>query len=267
MIPNALYWADCIRRVFIQDIDALAKCLEGRILPAFASLDKEAEQLEKNEFERRTSSANPDMDPAEIAETSRDLAVSHYQIMRDVEQAALNLFAAACFHLLEQQLLLFHRKELLSDEEKNHHNLLKISEVISRLAAHGIDLTHFSVWPEINDLRLVANVVKHADGKSADQLRSRNPDLFARPDPTVSTVCGNRTIMKPAVYQPLMGRDFFVTIEAFRSYARAVRSFWQELAAALVGQWSSNSPEESPITQSLATECRPFRHVWTLTEP
>jgi hypothetical protein len=45
----------------------------------------------------------------------------------------------------------------------------------------GIDLASLAAWAKIDELRSVANSVKHAEGGSARQLRQVRPDLFQSP--------------------------------------------------------------------------------------
>ena len=81
----------------------------------------------------------------------------------------------------------------------------------------------------MDELRLVANVVKHGEGGSAEELRKMRPDLFVYPslrgkvDPT-------KTLRVKAT---LFGQDFFVTKEEFEGYHRGSVAFWTELADAL----------------------------------
>ena len=43
---------------------------------------------------------------------------------------------------------------------------------------YGIDIEKFSSWAKVNELRLLANAVKHADGDSCTELKGLRPDLF-----------------------------------------------------------------------------------------
>jgi hypothetical protein len=45
----------------------------------------------------------------------------------------------------------------------------------------GLDLSSLPSWPVIDELRLVANVVKHGEGDSAEKLRETRPELFVYP--------------------------------------------------------------------------------------
>lgn len=234
-----LDWADYFREIFVNQIETLTECLEKRILSTFDAIEDEAREISEKEFERLGLLPGPYSDDGERAEEAQEAGISYYQTMDDTRQGILNMFAAACYHLFEQQLFLFHRRGLLNPDEERELNaklskgVLKIETVKDRLLANWIDIGKFVSWGTLYDeFRLVANVVKHADGRSSKELKSRNPDLFFRPGP------GPRigTVDKKRVYQPLFGEGLYVTIEVFRSYTNAVRDFWQELSSAIENQ-------------------------------
>jgi hypothetical protein len=81
----------------------------------------------------------------------------------------------------------------------------------------------------MDELRLVANVVKHGEGGSATELRKRRPDLFVYPS-LKGQVDPIETL---SVEATLFGQDFFVTKEEFEAYHKGSVAFWTELADAL----------------------------------
>jgi hypothetical protein len=153
--------------------------------------------------------------------------------MKGTLQGVINLFAAGLFHLLEQQLLLFHRQELLSIGEKNNMNLLNFVEAKNRLLTHGINIENFESWLRIDELRLVANTVKYADGSSAQKLKSRRPDLFLR---SITSSIINSTITLGPVFTPLTGDSVYITQSEFKKYVSSVNKFWGEMCVALENQ-------------------------------
>ena len=125
MIRNNLFWAHQIKVNFLPGIDFFAKCLEGKIIPAFDSIEKEADEIEREAFENPSGYIDPEYyDPADAAENAFEKGLEYYEWMTDMLQGVINLFAAGLYHLFEQQLLLFHRQDLLRLDEKNNINLL-----------------------------------------------------------------------------------------------------------------------------------------------
>jgi len=120
----------------------------------------------------------------------------------------------------------------LEGKEKRHKrkSMCKVAELLRK---SDIDITSFSSWSKIDELRLVANTVKHADGDSADKLRCCRPDLFTFPDPVSKSILPHQFIILRQVFQPLTGKDLFVTVSDLSSYVDVIKQFWFELAKAL----------------------------------
>lgn len=180
-IMRLLFWAFHIREVFIPEIETILTCLEKRLLPTFSNIEEEAREIEENTLQRLSSLVGPEADPASIAEQAHDEGISYYIRMKGIEQGILNLFAAACYHFFEQQFMILCRDLFLTAEEENEGKFLKIEVARKELRGIGIDVTEFKSWERINELRLVANVTKHAEGWAAEDLRKVNPSLFRNP--------------------------------------------------------------------------------------
>jgi hypothetical protein len=61
-------------------------------------------------------------------------------------------------------------RAVLDRQEENDRSLFKMSEFQKRMKAVGIEITTFSSWAKVDELRLLANTVKHAEGDSAHEL-------------------------------------------------------------------------------------------------
>jgi hypothetical protein len=86
----------------------------------------------------------------------------------------------------------------------------------------------------MDELRLVANAVKHAEGSATRQLRTLRPELFSNPDYAEIYAeyekHGIEQTMGP-VFAPLSGEDLFVSEKLLREYAEGAKSFFGEIAA------------------------------------
>ena len=78
----------------------------------------------------------------------------------------------------------------------------------------GLDLKGLLSWPVINELRLVANAVKHGEGHSAADLRQLRPDLFVLPQFKDREIGTHRL----RVRKPLFGQDIYVSADDFAKY-------------------------------------------------
>jgi hypothetical protein len=225
---NALFWAGFIQDVFLPQILALQETVFNRLLPAFDRIDQEAEEASRRAYEQFASRPGPDTDLADIAEAAHEAGVDRYLTLVGIRQGVLNLFAVALHHLVEQQQLVLLRKELRSRRDEDREDLLNVGEFLSRLQAAGIDPTAYEVWDTLCELRNVANVVKHAEGRSAEALRSSRPDLFQRPSIRGDDRFGDSASIR-YVYQHLSGDDLYVTPDDLERYFDAAIAFWEAI--------------------------------------
>jgi len=216
----------------MHQITIFVENIEGRLLPTFHDIESEAEKVQEQEWNRLCSScSSPDIDLADLAEKARDAGIDYYMMVSGVKQSLLNVSATSLYHLFEQQLLFFLRREILHQSEENNIDLIKISILKERCLQHNIDVEIFSSWQTINEMRLVANTVKHAEGKSAIDLRKIRPDLFRNPvlEKFGPKLGGNFRCL----YMPLAGEDLYLSIEDLKKYGRAITRFWDEMISAM----------------------------------
>jgi hypothetical protein len=232
LTPNWRFWRRILDGDFIPQLRGLVETLETRVLPAFADIDQEAERYTNDLWKdvgAMPGTGDDNMD--QIAEAVRDAGVERYMLLNDLRQGVVNLFAASLYHAFEQQVLSFHRRELLSPAEQNDSRLFTVKEFHARLLGHGIDLHRFETWPAINELRLLANTVKHAEGESAQRLHEIRPDFFRQAGfPELGEWV---TRWKPRVFQPLAGKDLYVDAKDIKLYLESLLKFWEEFWVAL----------------------------------
>ena len=228
---NIGFWEPFVRSQFIRTVELFVEAVEKRLLPAFDSVNDEAELVRRKIWEKTNSSAGEDADFAALAERADEAGVDYYQRMVGVKQGLLNIVATALYHLFEQQTMLILRREVLPLGKENDAKLFKVSVFQERLRQEGIDITQFSSWNKLMELRLVSNSVKHAEGNSAEELRKTNPRIFINPilDNFGPPLDGaNRWL-----YAPLSGDDLYVRLDDLKNYSGAVIKFWNEYISAL----------------------------------
>ncbi len=202
------------------------------MLPAFAGIEEEARAISEETWEAFMSAPGTgDEDPSDFAEAAEEAGISHYMLIDGIRQGMINLFAAALYHIFEQQVMLFLRKQVLDLHDENNPKLFQISEFQKRLKALAIDIKMFSSWARVDELRLVSNTVKHAEGKSAKELHQLRPDLFEHPK-TIGLGLSFGKIV-PRVFLPLVGEDLYVAITDVQQYRDALIDFWKELGDAM----------------------------------
>jgi hypothetical protein len=226
---NIGFWKEYIRSQFIKQIELLTESIQNRLIPTFDTIEKEAEDLSEKEWDRLCSSCySPDIDPANLAEKAQEAGIDYFMTLSGIKQTLLNITATALYHLFEQQIIFFLRREVLHPSQENDIDLMKVSVFKEQLLANGIDISSFRSWNKIEELRVVSNSVKHAEGASVSKLRKLRPDMFKHPtlrnqpemDLMHSTVC--------RVYLPMAGDDIFVLQDDLLDYKNALVGFWNE---------------------------------------
>jgi len=222
-----------IRQWIIRPIIAFREYIFSDVLPAFSNLDQRANKIADEYFEgmgAQPADEDFDGDMSGYAEEARDQGQSWYDMMKSLRQTMLNLLAAGLFHLVEQQLGALCRDAGFLNKPLKETKL----EVLTKwYKAHtGVEFETMPSWALIDELRYVANTVKHGEGPSARTLKSLRPELFR--DPTFATIV-NELGLSPfetrRVEAPLAGEDLFVTEELLRKYAEGSESFFREIAA------------------------------------
>jgi hypothetical protein len=108
----------------------------------------------------------------------------------------------------------------------------------------GLKLTDLTQWSAINELRLVNNVTKHAEGHSADELRKLRPEMYV---PPALRVPGANDPAPPwPVSDPLAGEGLYVTERDLRSYCDASTALLLAVAEHFEAHASRSFPLREP---------------------
>ena len=231
MSVTGLYITHRVQHTAIPYVKTYGEVVLKDIVPAFANLSVRATAIADAEFQRLghlPASGDCDGDMSVQAEAAQDKGQVFYDTMMGIRQSTLNLFAAGLFHLLEQKLADICRDGAFGAAPPGD---TKLSVVAEWYRVHfNLDLTKLSAWPKIDQLRLLANSVKHGEGDSAAKLRTIRPDIFE--EPTMKTMFPDMPSMyvSRAVQLPLAGEDIFVTTDVFTEFSQAANAFVAEIA-------------------------------------
>jgi hypothetical protein len=214
-------------------------CIFQHVLPAFGNLDERANEVADDYYHRVGGQIGAEceyIDPGDIAEDAHDHSIGWYQTMLSLRQTMLNLMAAGLFHLAEQQLADSCRDASFEIDPPGD---TKLDVIVRWYQEHfGLDLTTLPSWENFDELRLVGNAVKHAEGSATRQLRQRRAELFN--DPVFAELykeAGGPPDLGRVV-TPLSGEGLFVSEDLLRLYAGAVESFFNE-----IGDYFHNNAE------------------------
>ena len=225
---NGRYWKDYIEKRVRPNFERFGEIVLARILPVFDNINEEASELERRRHKELRQSVvvhNEDdfwaADEA-MANLAFEEAAEHHEVLWAMKSATLNLYAAAIYHLYEQHIV-----DLVAEIVGYHGpDEMKADQAADWFRDKlGVDLRLFESWPTMKELRLLANVVKHGAGWSAEDLRELRPELFVYPAFRKEQIGAARL----RVRKPLFGEDLYVTTEAFEGYQAAAVAFWNEL--------------------------------------
>jgi hypothetical protein len=231
-----------INLIFLEELAFLKDAITRRLLPAFDTISDEAADVYRAAWESAYSHA-PAHALYDLAEASMTQGGDHYVMLANTRQAFVNLFAVAIWHLVEQQCLTLLRKELRPRSKQDDPKDLTLKEFKSKLRHRGIDAEKLDGWLDIEELRVVANVVKHAEGNAAARLRALRPQMFVHPEDRDAPPDFGDAHSIDHVYRPLSGNDIYVTDGDLVRYCGAAESFWRALDRTNEFQHMTKTPE------------------------
>jgi hypothetical protein len=226
MAVGGLYIAYRIRQMVLPFVRVYGQWVEERIIPLSEQLEKMANTVEQEAYDNLMSQPADDDcagDGSDEAETAHDIGLSFYEDISRMYQATLNLFSAGLFHVMEQQLADLTRDGAIQKEVSD----TKLDVVVDWYKKNcQLELRQFPDWWVIDELRLVANSTKHAEGPAAKQLREKRPELFVYPALRIDDA--NTFVVSP-LSLPLGGDGLYVTGDEFRRYHKAVLNLFEWL--------------------------------------
>jgi hypothetical protein len=227
MAVGGLYMSWRIRQMILPFVRVYGQWVEEHIIPMSDQLEKMANKVEAEAYDDLASQPVGDDymgDGSEEAEEANDIGLSFYENISSMYQATLNLFSAGLFHVVEQQLADITRDGGIRKPVSN----TSLKDVVEWYAKNcQLDLTLFPSWSVIEELRLVANTTKHAEGSAAKHLRKKHPELFLYP--SLRKEYADKTIYVSPLSLPLGGDGLYVTGDEFRTYHKAVLGFFEWL--------------------------------------
>jgi hypothetical protein len=240
-----------IRSSIIPEVGLYAKCVRERFLPTFDSLEAEAENWRETRFEELGEDPNIDRErylPEDLWDNADEASFDWYMELDKIRQGFTNIFTVGLYHIFEQHLKSFYVDSWLSDilrpswlgepADKIRIKIDKVKPVINSLKDNGIDITSWPCWTHLEELRLVANTIKHGRGDSSDELEKVKPILFEHPSSRKHQCNPNIPPMNPSYrhiefQRTITGDHIFITLTEFDQYQGAVHEFWKELSDAL----------------------------------
>jgi hypothetical protein len=171
----SLYFGKPARKYTLTLIDAYANEVAKRVLPVFDHIEQEADDA-----------ANQCWSDTDNDRTAFEHGLSVYSDLKFVREQVTGLAVAGLYHLWERLIKEFIINECRSDKPTKQDVLPTNDAVLKAdfpklkefLKSVGWSIKTGDFYPDLDYLRLVANVVKHGDGPSCKALLEKAPGMF-----------------------------------------------------------------------------------------
>jgi len=227
-----LYFDNYIRKELKEPFEIFLKTYDEKVVPIFSTLDIESETIADQKYNDLGRYFDPERDdPEDYAEMAWEAGLEHYESMSLMQYNMRLMWISTLYQFWEQQV----RKFLFEEVTRTHQFLDKNGNTIlfSSFCAKGIDeikevfnefgqdIMKLNSWLKIEELRLLANVIKHGDGWSASRLKLLRPDFFESEFASTDLL---------DLYKTTLGeRVLNIEDSEYKIYCDAIILFWYEL--------------------------------------
>ncbi|MBE7123672.1 hypothetical protein [Bacillus cereus] len=209
----------------------------NRISPVFDNIDEEAKEKAEEAHRQMTAHLIPEYcDPSEYADDAWQYGIEYYENISLMQYITKLMWISTMYQFWEQQLRKFLYKELTRNgyiyAAKNNKEIeykdfcTNIGKIKHFFLEFKVDLTSLQCWEKLEELRLLANVIKHGDGGSATSLMNTRPRIF-----NSAHVSGN---LLERYKTTLNDKVLDVNEQDIKDYADAIIDFWEQLPERMV---------------------------------
>ena len=205
-----------------------------KIEPVFINAEEEADAYSSELYNiamSTPSSGENDPDPATIAEACHEAGIEKYEILSLMKYRSLMMWISCMYQVWEQQVISFIRGEVKQQNILHEgtfgddSHITSIGKALECFAFHNYNIKLMECWDKIEEMRLLVNVIKHAEGYSAEDLRMLRPDFFEWDDSIFFRVEDKLKYNKST----LLTETLNVSKDDFFMYYEFLYAFWDEL--------------------------------------
>jgi len=228
-----LYLYKQLKDRFKKPYDYYLDVYSNKVKIVFENLEEEADKLAKDHYELLGQSFDPDRhDINDFVDSAWEKGLEYYEAVSLVKYNNQLMWISTMYQFWEQQVRKFLFDEINNSgitlydkkgEEINFKNYCTkgINDIKQEFLDFGQDLEQLGCWLEIDELRLLANVIKHGDGGSATDLEKLRPDFFKSDIAESNLLERHRTVLNEQVLS--------ISDSDFTKYKIALQSFWEDL--------------------------------------
>lgn len=242
MVTAQLYLYQKLREIFQKPYDYYVEVYFDKIAVVFNDLEEEANEMAQSHYEELGKNSDPDRhDYEDFADTAFEKGLEYFEAVSLVRYNNQLMWIATMYQFWEQQV----RKFLFDEIKQSGITLLNkkgreiefssfctrgINDIKEQFLSFGQNLEQMLCWETLDELRLLANVIKHGEGGSAIELEVLRPDYFISEATDNNLMKVHRTVLNEQVLN-VKDTDFI-------KYKEALQSFWRELPERLYCEYN-----------------------------
>lgn len=218
-----LYLYKSKRDRFKKSYELFIDTYTNKIAPQFLNIELEAEKISDKYYEELGEYFNPEFDdPGDYAELARDKGIDYYEGVSLMKYNTKMMWISTVYQFWEQQVRRFLYDDICITHEIAYKDFCTkgIDDIKSLFLWFDYNLELKKSWKEINELRLLANVIKHGDGWSAKELQKLKPEYF------LDEFQNNRL----ELYKTTLNEEVLnIEQEDYIKYCKCLIGFWDEI--------------------------------------
>ena len=159
---------------FIRDIENLQSIVKKDYLTVNSDLEEQANNASEQEYNRLIeiySSENDDM--STLIDKSQEVGLEKFLLLKVMRYRNLANWICCAIEIWEQQVYL-----LYSELSSNNKRFNKFDQLIKEIENAGLPICDMKEYHNLENKRLLVNVIKHSEGNSEEKLRKECPKYF-----------------------------------------------------------------------------------------
>lgn len=203
------------------DILSYSRWIEERLFACISSWDDEEGKAIQGFEKMGCHTFDPERDNADyFYESGHEWVISQCLQIAEVNGYMAGVAIVGLYHLWEKQVVLYLKKELLHDWVIEDRKLpQKWSQIVEVFKAYSTNFEDLPFYSDLNELRLVANTVKHGHGVSYKELAETRADILipCRDSDDAPVIGGEHALLRAEIYPQK---------KHFTKYKEAALAFW-----------------------------------------
>lgn len=227
-----LYLHQKLRERFQKPYDYYLDVYFNKVAVVFENLEEEADEIARNYYEKLGEYFNPDIhDESDFADSAFEKGLEYYEAISLVKYNNKLMWISTMYQFWEQQVRKFLYDEITHSgytlfDEKGKELTFKtyctnFGKIRDEFESFGQKLEELNCWSTIRELKLLANVIKHGEGRASTDLEKIRPDFFNSEVTHSNLMKSYRTVLNERVLN--------IKDSEFIRYKEALQSFWTEL--------------------------------------